>query len=89
MEFTNLFLKQMFNEASKVTITKDTYSKLCEFEHLMNCYFRSHLLTDVERYEYHHVLAVINKAQLKLLENKLGVDLDNDGIIGTNNVIKK
>lgn len=82
MEFRNQFFKKMFIEATKITITKDSYSRLCEFEHMLNNYFRDHTLTDVDKLEYHYCLAIINKAQIRLLEEKLGVDLDNDGLIG-------
>lgn len=80
--FTNKFFDRMFHEATKIAITRDAYSKLCEFEHLMTKHFQEHVLNDLERLEYHRCLAVINCAQIQILERKLGVDLDNDGRIG-------
>lgn len=37
-----------------------------------------------ERLQAHRVLAVINAAQIKLLEELTGEDLDGDGVIGRN-----
>ena len=87
--FTNNVFKRLYNESQDAILTKDAYQKLMSFESFICQYMRENVLPTNDLIEAHRLLALISTAQIKILEDRLQTDLDNDGKIGvTNNVFK-
>ena len=80
--FTNNVFKRLFEESQQALLTKDPYQKLIYFEGFICEYMRENVLITSELLEAHKLLALISTAQIKLLEERLQLDLNNDGVIG-------
>lgn len=81
MSFKNKLFSAIFTESQKNILTKDPYARLCEFEHMITTQMRLDVLSTAELIEGHRLLALINQAQIHVLERKMGVDLDGDGLV--------
>lgn len=83
MKFQNYKIQQIWEKSQDQTLlAKDPYAKLTQFEQMLFEYMRFNQLSDIEKLEGHKTLAMINSAQIKLLEIRLNADLNGDGVIG-------
>ena len=82
MKFKHVIFESMFRESQRVALTKDPYIKLVEFESKVIEVLTTCPMTDAEKLEGHKLLQIINAAQIMILENKMGKDLNGDGRIG-------
>lgn len=82
MEFKFEFLAKLHKRASQLASDETEYNKLLKFEEVLVEHLRFNQLEPAHRLEAHRVLAMINTAQITVLEKELGADINGDGYVG-------
>ena len=82
LEIKTAWISRLFTKAKKDVLTRDPYVKLAEFEREMVRFMSENSVLKPQLLEARKVLAIVNNAQIRLLERELGEDLNGDGKIG-------
>ena len=94
--FTNPIIQKIWRKTQDAVHSRDPYTKLEALEKKLRDFIIVEISTTLSgkqrgqcELEARRALVLINMAQIKLLEEELGEDIDGDGIVGFGKIVRE